>query len=103
MQILKSLRERFSAVVAWQPGYVPMLEDLCTVPAAHDLLTSRSRKLIRALPGVISPTRSCCPRYANTDSGIRSGSPGYQVDPSGLYYADIFAAVRPAGDAIGYA
>ncbi|HEY4366377.1 MAG TPA: hypothetical protein VGN07_04025 [Steroidobacteraceae bacterium] len=29
MQILKSLRGRFGDVVAWQPGYLPMLDDLC--------------------------------------------------------------------------
>lgn len=30
MQILKSLRERFGEVSAWQPGYAPMLEVLVT-------------------------------------------------------------------------
>lgn len=33
MQILKALRVRFDRVAAWQPGYVPMLEELLTLGA----------------------------------------------------------------------
>jgi hypothetical protein len=38
MQILKTLRQRFGDVAAWQPGYFPMLEDLCrcSIPRSSD-------------------------------------------------------------------
>lgn len=108
LQILKSLRERFGEVVAWRPGYEPMLRDLRCLGRSLDSSLERTLEQDReqAREGTQEPIQEQTlePVSVPTPEGAgeRVGELAQgQVDPgwTGCPYADneLLPAVRRLG------